>query len=146
MATRPTIKPHLVGTGANQVTLWGGTSLLQVFFPSVTPNAVEIPELVDYQRKGGKVRKYPGHAGYNRRATVVSRYDKSPAKFGGAKPGLPFVAARLTAQGDLIKTSKRTFRLVGSWADLCEWAKDAAVTSVVLYSPSGSPFIIPVAD
>ena len=146
MATRPTIKPHLVGTGTNQVTLWGGTSLLQSFFPSVTPKAVEIPELINYQRKGGKVRKYPGHAGYNRAATTVSRYDKTPAKFGGAKPGLSFVAAKLTAQGDLIKTSKRTFRLVGSWSDFCEWAKGEVASNTILYSPSGSPFIIPVAD
>ena len=145
MASRPTIKPHLVGTGVNQVTLWGGTSRLQEFFSSITPKAVEIPELINYQRKGGKVRKYPGHEGYNRRATTVSRYDKTPAKFGGAKPGLSFVAAKLTASGELIKTSKRTFRLVGSWADFCEWAKDNVSASTVLYSPSGSPFIIPAA-
>jgi hypothetical protein len=142
MANRPPAKPHLVGTGVNQVELWGATTVLQTFFTGVTARSVPVPELINLQRRPHRVAKYPGDAGFSRSGGVVSRYDKSPSKYGGAKPGVRVSAARTDATGKAIKTSRRVFRLVGAFTDLCEWAKDNAIDNMILYSPTGAPFPI----
>jgi len=49
---------------------------------------------------------------------------------------------RTDSQGKAIKTSRRVFRLVGAFSDLCEWAKDNAIDDMILYSPTGAPFSI----
>jgi hypothetical protein len=142
MANRPPAKPHLVGTGVDQVELWGATTVLQSFFTGVTAKSIPVPELVNLQREGHRVRRYPGDPGFDRAGGVVSRYDKSPAKYGGAKPGKRISAVRTDSQGKAIKTSRRVFRLVGAFSDLCEWAKDNAIDDMILYSPTGAPFSI----
>ena len=142
MANRPPAKPHLVGIGAGQVELWGATTVLQSFFTGVTARAISSPELVNLQRKKHQVHKYPGDPGFERSGGVVSRYDKSPAKYGGAKPGRRISVVRTDSQGKAIKTSRRVFRLVGAFSDLCEWAKDNAIDNMILYSPTGAPYTV----
>jgi hypothetical protein len=145
MANRPPSKPHLVGTGVNQVELWGATVVLQSFFTGITARAIVLPELVNLQRKSCTVQKYPGDDGFNRAGGVVSRYDRSPAKYGGAKPGQRVFVALTDANGKAIRNSRRTFRLSGAFADLCEWAKDNAKDDMILYSSSGAPYNITLA-
>jgi hypothetical protein len=142
MANRPPAKPHLVGTGAGQVELWGATAVLQSFFTGVTARSVPTPELINLQRRSHRVSKYPGDPGFGRAGGVVSRYDRSPSKYGGAKPGVRVSAVRTDAAGRAIRTSRRVFRLVGAFSDLCEWAKDSAIDNMILYSPTGAPFTI----
>jgi|LakMenE01Jun11ns_1017448.scaffolds.fasta_scaffold9551354_2 hypothetical protein len=142
MANRPPSKPHLVGAGANQVELWGATTVLQTYFTGISARAIELPELINYQRKSHTVRKYPGDSGFNRAGGVVSRYDRSPAKYGGAKPGQRVFVAKTDASGKAIRDTRRTFRLKGAFVDLCEWAKDNAKFDMILYSSTGSPYSI----
>jgi hypothetical protein len=144
MANRPPSKPHSVGSGSNQVELWGATSVLQSYFTGITAQAVPLPELINVTRQGSTVRRYPGDPGYSRIGGVASRYDRSPAKFGGAKPGLRVSVAKVGPDGKAIKASRRVFRLVGAFNDLCEWAKDNAIDSMILYSPSGAPYNIAI--
>jgi hypothetical protein len=124
--------------------LWGATSVLQTFFTGISPKAIPLPELINLTRKAHKVRKYPGDEGFERSGGAVSRYDRTPSKIGGAKPGHRVSAVRVGDDGKAIKSSRRYFRVVGSFADLCEWAKDAALDSMILYSSSGAPYNISV--
>jgi hypothetical protein len=144
MANRPPAKPHVVGAGDDQVELWGATSVLQSFFTGVTAKAIPLPEQINFQRKSHTVRRYPGDSGFERDGGVVSRYDRAPSKIGGAKSGQRVMVVRVDANGKAIKSSKRVFRLVGAFNDLCEWAKDSALDSIILYSPSGAPYNITV--
>jgi hypothetical protein len=144
MPNRPPSKPHAVGVGANQVELWGATSVLQLYFTGITAKQVPLPELVNIRRKSHTVRKYPGDEGFEREGGTVSRYDRSPSKYGGARPGVRVFVVKLDSQGKAINASRRTFRLVGAFNDLCEWAKDNAIDDMILYSSSGAPFSISV--
>jgi hypothetical protein len=113
-----------------------------MFFTGITARAIPVPELINVTRVSHTVHKYPGDAGFERSGGVVSRYDRSPAKYGGAKPGLRIAVAKTDAEGKAIRASRRVFRLVGPFNDLCEWARDNAIDNMILYSPTGAPFTI----
>jgi len=142
--SHPKTRPHNIIHGGKNAVIWGETSVLKLFFPAIVASPYSPGTVITTSVDACIVKRYPSDKGYARKSHSAKRLNKIPPKMGGALPGNPFKVRWLDANDEPVMTDIWQFRYQGSWLTIKNWAYDNVKDpGVVLYSPSGHPYLVP---
>ena len=133
---------HVLGTGATASRVWGDTDFLQDFVPSAAALPPVTATVIESAVRSHRRRRFPGDSGYNVSESDRKRLNKTPAKGAGSLPGRSFAMALAGEEGAPESGTRRQFTYQGSFANLKTNIETLSSVPLILYSPSGHPYLL----
>lgn len=137
MTTRQPLAAHTVTFDGKFFTLWGTTTKLKHYFPTLTVDDAVDPAIVTRQRKGHRRRAYPGDINPVTVTGGPVRVMADGPELRQVTPGRVFTCEKTLVVGPPKQISVSQFTLVGSFSLLHAYAMVNAPFDYVLRSPNG---------